>query len=224
MWYHKRMLKFKEALLLSLILFGCSTANTNPGATFLVGLNGYQDEMERLESRPERWFDRQRAGDSLKKTYLVTFGGSREFNRMVDLDVRRREFLITLRASSVNSERAKEMKEELVSINKDVDALKEIVKSQAANAELRVQQQPQQLENVVAIGLVSMAIDSFASMTVPSGPTPPSTKVGPYVVSDFDGLFSTVTTPGGQIYRCATILIAETAAGIKCEPLPANKL
>ena len=169
MWYHSRMLKLKPALFLSLlILFGCSQANTNPGATFLVGLNGYQGEMERLEGRPERWFDRQRAGDSLKKTYLVTFGGSREFNRMVDLDVRRREFLITLRASSVNSERVKEMKEELVGINKDVDSLKEIVKSQAANAELRSQQQPQQLEIVAVIGLVNMAIDSFASMTVPS--------------------------------------------------------
>ena len=46
MWYHKRMLKFKEALFLSLDSFGCSPANTNPGATFLVGLNGYQGEME----------------------------------------------------------------------------------------------------------------------------------------------------------------------------------
>lgn len=223
MWYHNYMLKLKQALFLSLILFGCSTANTNPGATFLVGLNGYQDEMERLEGRPERWFDRQRAGDSLKKTYLVIFGGSREFNRMVDLDVRRREFLITLRASSVNPDRVKEMKEELVAINRDVDSLKEIVKSQAANVELRSQQQPPQLETVAAIGLINIAIDSFASMTVPSGPNPPSTKVGPYVVSDFGGSLSTVTTPGGAIYRCATILIAETEAGIKCEPPPRNK-
>ena len=184
----------------------------------MVGLNGYQGEMEKLESRPERWFDRQRAGDSLKKTYLVTFGGSREFNRMVDLDVRRREFLITLQASSLNPERVKEMKEELVSINKDVDSLKEIVKSQAARAELRSQQQPQQLEIVAVIGLVNMAIDSFASMTVPSGPNPPSTKVGPYVVSDFGGLFSTVTTPEGQIFRCATLVFSEEEAGIKCEP------
>ena len=189
MWYHNGMLKFKPALFLSLILFGCATANTNPGATFVVGLNGYQGEMEKLEGRPERWADRQRAGDSLKKTHLVTFGGSREFNRMVDLDVRRREFLITLRTSSVNSERVKEMKEELLSINKDVDSLKEIVKSQAASAELRSQQQPQQLEIVAVIGLVNIAIDSFAAMTVPSGPNPPSTKVGPYVVSDFGGLF-----------------------------------
>ena len=124
----------------------------------------------------------------MKKTYLVIFGSSREFNRIVDLDVRRREFLITLRASSVNSERTKEMKEELAVINKDVDSLKEIVKSQAATSELRFQQQPQQLEIIAGIGLVNIAIDSFASMTVPSGPNPPSTKVGPYVVSDFGGL------------------------------------
>src|SRR5215475_4868756 len=213
------MLKLNHILLLSFLgFFGCSQTNTNPGATFLVGLNGYQGEMERLESRPERWFDRQRAGDSLKKTYLVTFGGSREFNRMVDLDVRRREFLITLRASSLNQERVKEMKEELASMNKDVDSLKEIVKSQAARAELRSQQQPQQLEIVAVIGLVNIAIDSFASMTVPSGPSTPSTKVGPYVVSDFGGLFSTVTTPEGYIFRCATLVLSEEEAGIKCEP------
>lgn len=192
----------------------------------MVGLNGYRDEMERLESRPERWFDRQRAGDSLKKTYLVTFGGSREFNRMVDLDVRRREFIITLRASSVNPERVKEMKEELVRINKDVDSLKETVKRQTVNAELRSQQEPQQLENIAAIGLVNMAIDSFASMNVASGNlasglNPPSTRVGPYVVNDSGGLFSTVTTPRGQIYRCATLLISDTGAGIQCEP-PGN--
>src|SRR6266850_99426 len=217
------MMKLKHTLYLSLLfLLGCTAQNVSPGATFLVGLNGYQDEMESLESRTDRWADRQRAGNSLKQTYLVAFGGSREFNRMVDLDVRRREFLITLRTSSVNSERVKEMKEELVGINKDVDSLKEIVKSQAANAELRSQQQPQQLEIVAVIGLVNIAIDSFASMTVPSGPNPPSTKVGPYVVSDFGSLFSTVTTPEGQIFRCATLVFSEEEAGIKCEP-PGNK-
>ena len=213
------MRKLKPALFLSLLfLFGCSSTNTNPGATFLVGLNNYQGEMERLEGRPERWFDRQRAGDSLKQTHLVTFGGSREFNRMVDLDVRRREFLITLRDYSVKPDRVKEMKDELVTMNKDVDSLKEIVKSQAANAELQSQQQSQQLETVAAIGLVNMAIDSFASMTLPSGPNPPSTKVGPYIVSDFGGLLSTVTTPEGQTVRCATLVFSEAGASIKCEP------
>ena len=184
----------------------------------MVGLNGYQEEMERLEGRPERWADRQRAGDSLKKTYLVTFGGSREFNRMVDLDVRRREFLITLRASSVNPDRVKEMKDEIAVMNKDVDALKEIVKGQAANVELRSQQQPQPVETFAIIGLVNMAIDSFASMIIPAGPNPPSTKVGRYVVSDFGGLLSTVTTPEGQTLRCTTLVYPEEGASIKCEP------
>jgi hypothetical protein len=213
------MLKLKLSLSLSLlVLFGCSTANTNPGATFLVGLNGYQEEMERLEGRPERWFDRQRAGDSLKKTYLVTFGGSKEFIRMVDLDVRRREFLITLRTTPVNPDRAKEMKDELAVMNKDVDVLKEIVKGQAANVELRAQQQPQQVETFAIIGLVNMAIDSFASMTIPAGPNPSSTKVGRYTVSDFGDLRSTVTTPEGRTLRCTTLVYPEAGAGIKCEP------
>jgi hypothetical protein len=217
------MLKLKQAFYVSLlVVFGCSTANTTPGATLLVGLNGYQEEMEKLESRPERWFDRQRAGDSLKKTYLVSVGASREFNRMVDLDVRRREFLITLRASAVNPDRVKEMKDELAVMNKDVDALKEIVKGHASNAELRAQQQPQQVETFAVIGLINMAIDSFAAMTTSSGPTPPSTKVGRYTVSDSGGLFSTVTTPEGQTLRCTTLVYPEAGASIKCEP-PASK-
>src|SRR5262249_4486387 len=157
-----------------------------------------------------------RAGESLKKTYLVAIGGSREFNRMVDLDVRRREFLITLRDSSVKPDRVKEMEIELVSMNKNVDALKEIVKDQTATADLRAQHQPQQLEAVAAIGLVGMAIDSFSSMTVPTGPNPPSTKVGPYIVSDFGSLFSTVTTPDGQTYRCATVIFPEVGPALQC--------
>jgi hypothetical protein len=217
-------MKLKHTLNLSLlVLFGCTAQHVSPGATFLVELNGYQQEMESLELRTDRWADRQRAGNSLKKAYLVAIGDSREFNRMVDLDVRRREFLITLRDLSVKPDRVKEMENELVTMNQDVDALKEVVKNQAANAELRAQHQPQQLEAVAAIGLVGMAIDSFSSMTVPTGPNPPSTKVGPYVVSDFGGLLSTVTTPEGQIFRCMTLLISETGAGIKCARAPGNK-
>ena len=219
MWYPYRIMKLKHTLYLSLVLvLGCTAQNVSPGASFLVGLNGYQNEMESLEHRTDHWADRQRAGESLKKTYLVAIGGSREFNRMVDLDVRRREFLITLRDSSVKPDRVKEMEIELVSMNKNVDALKEIVKDQTANAERRAQQQPQQIETVAAIGLVGMAIDAFSSMTISAGPNPPSTKVGPYVVSDFGGLLSTVTTPAGQIFRCTTVQIPETGAGIKCEP------
>jgi hypothetical protein len=212
------MLKMKKAIYLSLILFsGCAPANVSPGMTFLVGLDGYQDEMQRLESRPERWFDRQRVGDSLKKTYLITMGGSREFNRMVDLDLRRREFLITLRASSVPPERAKEMKDELVIINKDVDALKEIIKGKVANAEVRTQEPTQRVEAAAAVGLLHLAMDSFSSMGVVAGPNPRTVKVGSYVVSDFGRSQSTVRTVEGRVYRCATHLIPEEGAAIKCE-------
>jgi hypothetical protein len=216
-----RMLK---ALLWSLLVisFGCAQPNVIPGMTFLVGLDGYQNEMQRLEGRPERWFDRQRVAESLKTTYVVTVGGSREFNRMVDLDLRRREFLITMRHSSVKPERVQEMKNELVTINKDVDVLKEIVKNQVAAAELQRQKEPQLIETAAAIGLLHLAIDSFSSMGVTPGPNPRTVKVGSYNVSDLGASFSTVRTPEGQTFRCTTVLIPEQGATIKCEP-PAAK-
>src|SRR5262249_47664915 len=123
----------------------------------------------------------------------------------------------TLRDSSVKPDRVKEMEIELVSMNKNVDALKEIVKDQTANAERRAQQQPQQIENLPAIGLGGLGSDEFSSITVSSAPEPPSTKVGPYIVSDFGSLFSTVTTPEGQTYRCATVIFPEVGAGIQCK-------
>jgi hypothetical protein len=201
-------------------VLGCTSAKVSPGMTFLVGLNGYQTEMESLEARPERWFDRQRAGDALKKTYLHTIGGSREFNKMVDLDVKRREFLITLRDSAVKPDRAKEMKEELVAMNSDVEDLMEAVRVQVSNIELRTQQS-QQFETIATIGLLNIAIDSF-SATTQSVPSPRSATVGPYLVSDLGGSLATVRTPEGQTYRCATVVIPETGADIKCEP-PAGK-
>lgn len=183
--------------------------------TFLVGLNGYQAEMEKLEEHPGRWFDRQRAGDALKNTYRRTMGDSREFNKLVDLDVKRREFLITLRELAVKPDRAKEMKEELVVMNSDVDDLKEAVRVQVSNTELRAQP-PQQVETIATIGLLNIAIDSFSATPHPA-PNPRSTKVGSYLVSDFDDSFTMVRTPEGQTYRCATLVIPETGAKIKCD-------
>jgi hypothetical protein len=211
-------MKTKNAFyLLSLLLFGCAPANVSPGMTFLVGLNQYQGEMARLESRPERWFDRQRLGESLKATYLVTMGGSREFNRLVDLDVRKREFLITLRETSVRPERAKEMREELVAINRNMDDLKAVVKEQLAIAELRAQEQPQQrIESVAAVGLLNLAMDGFSAN---GNARQQTVKVGQYVVTDYGNL-STVRTPEGQTYRCATVLVQEEGAAIRCEPPP----
>jgi len=206
----------KSAVYVTLLgILGCASAKVSPGMTFLVGLNGYQTEMESLEARPERWFDRQRAGDALKNAYRRTMGDSREFNKMVDLDVKRREFLITLRASAVKPDRAKEMKEELVVMNSDVEDLKEAVRVQVSNTELR-SQPSQQFETIATIGLLNIAIDSFSAAPHPA-PNPRSIKVGSYRVSDLGDSLTMVRTPEGQTYRCATLVIPETGAKIKCD-------
>lgn len=223
MWYFNEMLRSKPLLYSCLlILFGCARSNVSPGMTFLVGLDGYQNEMQRLDSRPERWFDRQKVAESLKTTYVITVGGSREFNRMVDLDLRRREFLITMRSSSVRPERVQEMKNELVSINKDVDALKEIVKNQVAAAEQQKRNEPQPIETAAAIGLLHLALDSFSSTGVAPGPNPRAVKVGSYTVSNLGPTLSTVSTAEGQTFRCTTVLIPEQGAAINCGPPPAK--
>ena len=213
------MRTIKNALYVILFgVLGCTSVKVSPGMTFLVGLNEYQSEMEKLEEHPDRWFDRQRAGDVLKNTYRRTIGDSRQFNKMVDLDVKRREFLITLRESAVKPDRVKDMKEELVVMNRDVDGLKESVRLQVFEAERRARPQPEQFENIATIGLLNIAIDSFSVMAMPESSNPRTTKVGPYAVSDFGDSLAMLRTPEGQIYRCTTLLVPEEGAKVKCEP------
>src|SRR5215510_4551006 len=107
-------------VLFLLAVVGCSRAVT-PGATFLVGLNDYQDEMHSLAANPELWTLRQRTAQSLKTTHVATMGGSTEFNRLVSLDLRRREYLIALRDPALKPEREREIQEELVRLNKEAD-------------------------------------------------------------------------------------------------------
>ena len=159
----------------------------------------------------------QEAAESLKTTYTVTLGGSKEFNRLVDIDLRRKEFLITLRETSVRPDRAKEMKDELDRINEDVNGLKEIVKGQVTQAVLRDQEQTQMIESIAIIGLVHLTLESFSTSSDRAGLSRPSTKVGPNVVTDLGGSLSTVRTSDGRTYRCSTLLVAERGAGIKCE-------
>lgn len=199
-----------------LLLLACTQANVSPGMTFLVGLNQYQASMDALASRPDRWFDRQRLGQSLKATYLVTMGGSREFNRFVDLDVRRKEFLVALREPSLRPERAKEMHEELVTIHRSMDDLKPIIKAQIADAELRAREQPQRIEAIAAIGLLHLALDAFVSIDTSSKAPVSSVNIGQHVVTD-QGALTAVRTPEGQVYRCTTLLIQEAGAAMKCE-------
>lgn len=223
MWYSINDMKTWNALGLLALLLGCAPANVNPGMTFLVGLNGYQEEMDRLSSMPERWPDRQSTAESLKTTYVATLGGSKEFNRLVDLDLRRREFLIVLRDQTPKPERVKEMQAELVSINRDVDGLKEIVKGQTDSTLMLTEDQSQRVETIATIGLLNIALDDFSASSGRGGLAAPSTKVGENVVTHLGGSLSTVKMPDGQTYRCSTILVQDEGAGIKCDPLSGAK-
>jgi hypothetical protein len=200
---------------LLLLCLGCASANVSPQMTFLIGLNHYQLEMARLESRPERWFDRQRLGESLKSAHLVTMGGSREFNQLVDLDVRKREFLITLRDSSLRAERAKEMRDELVTINRNIDDLKGLLRTQLSHVELLSEGLDQKVETVAAIGLLHLALERFSANSTPSSPR--FVKIGNYLVADH-GSLATVSAAEGETHRCSTILVPDKGAAIRCEP------
>jgi hypothetical protein len=73
--------------------------------------------MRRIGNSPESWPARQRAAGTLKTTVTATVGGSAEFFRLVDLDVRKREFIVTLRDGSVRADRMQEMKDELIKMD-----------------------------------------------------------------------------------------------------------
>ncbi len=197
-------------------LSGCSTAALTPGATLLSGLSQYQGEMQGLGGSTARWPERQRAGGTLKLIITATVGGSAEFYRLVDLDVRKREFIITMRETSVRADRITEMKDELSRMNDEIAALKPVVRTQLAA--LRVQSdREQRVEEAATRGLLSLALDSFATNGSRRGLETPSTKVGQFVVTDL-GAFSTVRAPDGQIFRCVIFGVAEDGAGIKCDP------
>ena len=197
-------------------LSGCSTASLTPGATLLSGLTQYQGEMRILGSSPSRWPERQRLGGTLKTIITTTVGGSAEFYRLVDLDIRKREFTITMRETSVRPDRVKEMNDELAQMNDEIAALKPVIRTQLAA--LRVQSEPnQRIEEAATRGLLSLALDGFSSNGGARGFEAPSTKVGPFLVTDH-GAFSTVRVPDGQTFRCL-LFGAEEGAGMKCDPV-----
>jgi hypothetical protein len=206
-------------LFLLLILSACSSKSVSPGMTLVTGLNGYHDEMERLEGQEARWPERQKVGNTIRTTFLMTMGGSKEFNRLVELDVKRREYRIALKANSLRPDRAAEVKQELLGIDADIDALATLVKGQVAARSLsQPEQQPQQvIEGVATIGLLTMAIDEF-SPSVGRDVAGPSINVGGYTVIDQKD-FTLVKTPQRQTFQCTTVLVQEEGAGIKCATL-----
>lgn len=206
---------YKAACLLVLITLGaCSSKTPSPGMTLLTGLNGYHEEMERLEGQAARWPERQRIGNTIKTTYMMTMGGSKEFNRLVELDVKRREYLIALRANSLRPDRATEVKQELVTINAEIDALLDVVKAQITRNTISNSEAQQVIEGVATIGLLSMAIDGFTP-NVTADFSVPTARVGGYTVIDQKKV-TVVKTPEGQTFQCTTVLVQEEGAGINC--------
>ena len=197
-------------------LCGCSSNTVSPGATLLSGISQYQTDMESAGNSPDRWPNRQRAGGSLKTIITATVGGSREFYRLVDLDVRKREFLITMRDGAVRPDRLQEMKDELVKMDEEIAALKPIVLSQVAGMPMQGEAQSR-VESAATLGLLDLAVEEFSSERT-RGLDAPSAKVDQYVVTDL-GSFATVRGPDGQTHRCTIYSIPDEGAGVRCEPV-----
>jgi hypothetical protein len=208
-------------------LLGCgSGVAISPGLTLLQRLDQYREQMAVFEQSPERWPERQAMGESLKTQYRILVGRSPEFDRLVDLDVKRRELLLTLRNPSLKPDRAREIKEELAQIDKDREALKNPIKEQVQQAELQTPREQTQSQEAIAaaigaIGLFSLRLDAFSSAGLPTGGAARSVSVGGrYLVTDH-GRFVTVRTPEEQTYRCLPMIVDEGGAAIRCE-LPAK--
>lgn len=197
-------------------LYGCSAGNLTPGATLLSGMQQYQGEMQRLASSPGRWPERQQAAGTLKTVVVAALGGSTEFNRLVDLDLRKREFAIAMHQTSLRADRLQEMKDELVRMNDEVVALKPIVRAQIATIPIQSDAQ-QRVEGAATRGLLSLALDAFSASDARRIEAP-STKVDQYVVTDL-GSFSTVRLPEGQTFRCTVFNVPEEGGWIRCDPV-----
>lgn len=209
------MIRLLSWLLGVLALAGCATATIGRGATLLAGMNQYQGDMQRLGSSVARWPERQRIAASLKTVVTATVGGSSEFYRLIDLDLRKREFVATLLQTSVRPERAKEMNEEISLINDEIAALKPVIRTQLAALPLEADPQ-RRVEDAAARGLISLALDDFSSNgNVRSSR---STKVGQFTVTDL-GSFAVVRAADGQSFRCSLFGAVEDGAGMRCEEM-----
>ena len=214
-WHHM-IKKYLPLFWLVTGLYGCSAGNLTPGATLLAGMQQYQGDMQSLGGSPSRWPERQQAAGTLKTVVLATLGGSREFYRMVDLDLRKTEFAIAMHQTTLRADRLQEMKDELVKMNDEVVALKPIVRAQIATIPIQGDAQ-QRVEGAATRGLLTLSLDAFSASDARSVEAR-STKVDQYVVTDL-GSFSTVRSPEGQNFRCTVFNVPEEGGWIKCDPV-----
>jgi len=202
-------------LLLAFAFSGCSTPNVSRSGTLLSSLTDYQLDMQSISSS-SRWPERQRVAGTLKTVITGTVGASPEFYRLVDLDLRKREFTATMRDTNLRPDRLREMQDELVAMDEEIAALKPVVKTQLTAVASHSPGDP--IENAATLGLLGMAVDNFSVTGRARGPEAPSTRVGQFLVTDL-GTFSTVRTPEGQSYRCNVFSLPEEGGGIRCQPV-----
>ncbi len=201
--------------LMVLALWGCATGTVSRGGTLLYGVMQYRSDLQRAGNQLMRWPDRQQAAGDFKNLISGLLGPSPEFYRLVDLDLRKREFLITLRETNVAPERMKEMKQELAQMDEEIAALRAVVKTQLAARPLH--EQPDGIDAIATLGLLGIAIDGFSASASARGLAPPWTKVGQYVVTDF-GSFAGVRAANGAMFRCHVFGNLDDGAGITCTP------
>jgi hypothetical protein len=209
------MLRLNIALLLIVSgVWGCSTGNISRGGTLLYGLNQYHSDMQRAGNQLSNWPARQQAAGEFKTVITGMIGASPEFYRLVELDLRKREFTITLRETNVRPERKKEMTDELAQMEEEIAALRPVVKTQLTAQ--RLHEQPDGIDAIATLGLLGIALDGFSASASNRGLESPSTKVGQYLVTDF-GRFASVRAASGQTFRCNVFGNLDDGAGVRCE-------
>ena len=196
-------------------LWGCATITLSPEATLLSGLHHYNAEIQSFGGQANRWPNRQRAAGELKTVITATVGASSEFYRLVELDLRKTEFIVTMRETSLKPDRLKEMKDELIQMDEEIAALKPVIKTQL-NA-ISQHEHAQRVEDIAALGLLGIALDNFSARGGGRDGEAPTTRVGQYTVTDL-GSFSTVRAPDGKMFRCSVFSIPEEGSSVRCDP------
>lgn len=198
-------------LLVVSLLSACSTARITPGATLLSGLNSYQAQIASAGNAPGQWPARQRAGSTLKAIMNAGFQRHQELLRLVDLDLRKREFEITLQQTNVLPERKAEMAEELRQIDGEIPKLKAAIKSQLSSNSVTEEDRVASAAAAATLGWLQLRIESF-----PGAGSSRSIEIEQFVVTDL-GQFAAVRAPDGQRYRCDLVAVEDEGSWMRCE-------
>jgi hypothetical protein len=195
-------------------LLGCSSDTATPGATLLSAIKHYQSEMASIGSSPERWPERQRTAGTFKTVVAVMMERPVEFNRMIDLDLKAKEFAVTMPTLAPESARIKEMTMEVGEMNRELAGLAERVEVQVAAMPVAAEDK---VSAVATQGLLVIAVNSFVPANDSSANR--SRQVGEYFVTDL-GQVATVRAPDGKMFKCAVVDIDEEGARVRCQPSP----